>query len=76
MRGRAGYGGHVDGYCQLVAELAPLTDLRQGGVQDVIGRRADQAGALGQRDELAGRDVAHGAVRARRPVATEDRIQL
>lgn len=42
-----------------MADLAPPTDLRQGGVQDVIGRRADKGGALGQalldaRDHLPG----------------------
>src|SRR5207344_984 len=44
--------GQVDGDRQIDRAVAPLPALLEGGAQDMVGERADEARVLGEVDEL------------------------
>jgi hypothetical protein len=65
--------GQVDRDRELEPGVAPLPDLREGGVEHERGQRRDQAGLLGDRDELAGPDDPElGVVPARERLGADD----
>ena len=66
-------GGQVHRDGQRPAGIGPGARLREGGVQDVAGERADQPGVLGERDELVGKDqAALGVLPAHQGLGADD----
>ena len=69
--------GEVDGDAQLAALVLPHAHLLQRGVEHVGGQRRDQAGLLGDRDELRRADEAEPRVLpARERLDADDRARL